>query len=367
MSTEQVRPLRGWQRRAMVKYLAGSAARFLGRRHPRVGEDDVRPAGGRRTARSARRRADHRRRAHRAPQGAVGAGRGGLRVGPGPEVLQHQTPDLAGVSRRDGHLRPGRSAPDAAPGAHRAAQNPGRLRRDPPRRRRQDLGRRDPGSVRRRHPPTCVDGHTVSQRRQPDPVRHLHVRPRRNRAFGGRSQLRLCRSARRRRGPAGGVPRLFRGGALARQRRRRARGTTGRAAVRRADRAGLADGAGPGRSMDARGDRGRRPTAAPAAHARARRRRHDHRLRSDRRARLREAADHDHLGSAHAGAVRRPRIVNAHKPIRREHQPLAGRGAHGVRGCRRAPAVGRDLRHERLDAAVLRAGRRAVRAVSPAG
>ena len=53
--------------------------------------------------------------------------------------------------------------------------------------------------------------------------------------------------------------------------------------------------------------------------------------------------------------------------IRRGHQPVAGRGAHGLRRRRRAPAVGRDLRHQRLDAAVLRAGHRPVRAVAPAG
>ena len=53
--------------------------------------------------------------------------------------------------------------------------------------------------------------------------------------------------------------------------------------------------------------------------------------------------------------------------IRRGHRPVAGRGAHGLRRRRRAPAVGRDLRHQRLDAAVLRAGHRPVRAVAPAG
>ena len=46
---------------------------------------------------------------------------------------------------------------------------------------------------------------------------------------------------------------------------------------------------------------------------------------------------------------------------------LAGRGAHGLRGRRRPPAVGRDLRDQRLDATVLRTGDRAVRAVTAAG
>ena len=52
-------------------------------------------------------------------------------------------------------------------------------------------------------------------------------------------------------------------GALAGQRRRGARRTAGRAAVRRADRTGVAHGAGPRRRMDARGDRRGRSAAAP--------------------------------------------------------------------------------------------------------
>lgn len=273
----------------------GAAPRFPGGGDPGLGQDDVRAAGGRRTARPARRRAGHRRGAHRAPQGAVGAGRGAARPGAGPAVLQQQPADRAGVPRRDGDLRSGRRAPHAAPGAHRAAQDAGHLRRDPSRRRRQDVGRCHPRGVRRRHPPARVDGHAVSQRRQPHPVRAVRGRTRRGAPLAGRPHLRLSRGAGRRRGPAGGLSGLLRGGTLARQRRRGARGAAGRAAVGRADRPGLAHRAGPGRGMDARGHRGRRSTAAPAACPHSRRRRHDHRLRPGRGPRLRDPADRDHV------------------------------------------------------------------------
>lgn len=119
--------------------------------------------------------------------------------------------------------------------------------------------------------------------------------------------------------------------------------------------------------MDARGDRGRRPAAAPETRARARRRRHDHRLRPHGGPRLRRPADGADLGGADGGAVRRSRIVRAHQRIRRRYQPVAGGGAHGVRRRRRAPALGRHLRHQRLDSPVLRPGHRPVRPVTQAG
>ena len=78
-------------------------------------------------------------------------------------------------------------------------------------------------------------------------------------ALAGRPHLRLRRGAGRRRGPAGGVHGLLGRGALARQRRRGTRGTPRRAAQRRADRPRMAHRAEPGRRVDARGDR-RPPT-----------------------------------------------------------------------------------------------------------
>ena len=51
----------------------------------------------------------------------------------------------------------------------------------------------------------------------------------------------------------------------------------------------------------------------------------------------------------------------------RHERALAGRRPHGVRGRRRPAAGRRRLRHQRLDAAVLRAGRRPLRPVPAAG
>src|ERR1700677_4408144 len=89
--------------------------------------------------------------------------------------------------------------------------------------------------------------------------------------------------------------------------------------------------------------------------------------RPGRSPRLRRPAEEVDLRSADGRALRRSRIVVAHQRIRREHQPVAGCGAHGVRRRRHTSAGGRDLRHKRLDTAVFRTGRRPVCAISPAG
>ena len=65
-----------------------------------------------------------------------------------PEVLELDGADVVGVPRRRRHLRAGRQPPDPAPGAHREPPHSGDLRRDPPRRRREELGRRHPRGVR---------------------------------------------------------------------------------------------------------------------------------------------------------------------------------------------------------------------------
>ncbi len=229
---------------------------------------------------------------HLKTQWAQAAARMGIALD--PKFSNSNSADVVGVPRRRRHLRPGGQPPDPAPGAHREPQDAGGLRRDPPRRGRQELGRRHPGGVRRRDPTARADRDAVPQRRHRDPVRHLRAGIRRLRALAGRPHLRLLRRPGRRRGASGDVHGLLRGGPLARQRGRGARGPARRAADRRADRTGVEDRAEPGRRVDARGDRrGRHPAARPAR-ARARRRRHDHRLRPDRRPRLRRAAGQDH-------------------------------------------------------------------------
>ena len=82
-------------------------------------------------------------------------------------------------------------------------------------------GEADPRGVRRRHPPAGADRHPVPQRRQPDPVRELRARRRRAAALAGRPHLRLLGRAGRRRSPPGRLPGLFRRGPLARPARAR--------------------------------------------------------------------------------------------------------------------------------------------------
>ena len=69
-----------------------------------------------------------------------------------------------------------------------------------------------------------------------------------------------------------------------------------------------------------------------------------------------------HRREADARALRRRGLVGADRGVRRERVALDGGRAHGVRGRRRAAAVRRRLRHLDVDAAVLRPGRRPVRA-----
>jgi len=104
---------------------------------------------------------------------AVGAGRGEGGDRAGSEVLQLVGADVVGVPRCRRHLCAGGQPPDPAPGAHGELPHPCRLRRDTPRRRREELGRRHPRGLRRRDAAAGADGYAVPQRRQPNPVRHL--------------------------------------------------------------------------------------------------------------------------------------------------------------------------------------------------
>ena len=74
----------------------------------------------------------------------------------------------------------------------------------------------------------------------------------------------------------------------------------------------------------------------------------------------------DHRRAGRRRALRRRRGLEADRGVRRGRSAVDGRGADGVRGRRRAPARGGRVRHRGLDAAVLRAGDRTVRAGAPA-
>ena len=93
-----------------------------------------------------------------------------------PKFSNSSAQNSDGVPRRRRHLCAGGQAPRPSPGAYANSSYAGGVRRDSPRRRREDVGRRDPGGVRRRDPTTRFDRYTVSQRRQPDPVHHLSAR-----------------------------------------------------------------------------------------------------------------------------------------------------------------------------------------------
>ena len=133
-----------------------------------------------------------------------------------------------------------------------------------------------------------------------------------------RPRLRLRRGAGRRRGAAGGVPRLLGPVELAHQRGRGVHRAAGRAADRRADGAGVAHGARPGRRVDpGRAGRGR-----PAADG-APRRRHARRGRPGDRVR----PDHGAGVRGDPGATsraRRPPSCSPTSRARRRGSPLRG-------------------------------------------
>ena len=122
---------------------------------------------------------------------------------------------------------------------------------------------------------------------------------------------------------------------------------------------GVVDAVGAGRGGPP-ADRGTPP--------RARRRRAGDRHRPGLRARLRRAAEADQRGASRPSCCRtRRRRRRGSRTFTESDDALDGRGADGVRGRRRAPAGGRRLRHHHLDAAVLRPGRRPLRARPGAG
>ena len=283
--------LRGWQRRAMVKYLTAAPRDFLAVATPGSGKTTfaLRIAGELLADGTVERITIVVPTEHLKIQWAKAAARIGISLD--PKFSNSNAPELRRVPRRRRHLRPGGQPPRPAPGAHREPQDAGRLRRDPPRRRRQELGRGGPRGVRRRDPPAGADRHAVPQRRQPDPVRHLRARTRRLRALDApttstatptRSPTAWC-------GRWCSWPtRASRAGATAPARNTRP-GSASRSTPSRPPAAWRTALNPAGEWMPAVHRRGRQATAAEAP-ARARRRRHDHRLRPDRGQGLRRAA-----------------------------------------------------------------------------
>ncbi len=216
--------LRGWQRRALVRYLAARPRDFLTVATPGSGKTAfaLRVAGELLSEGVVDQITVVVPTEHLKTQWALAGAAVGIALD--PKFSNSARADILGVPRRRRHLCASGEPPDPAPGAHREPPHARRLRRDPPRRRHQELGRGDARGVRRRHPPALPHRYAVPQRRQSDPVHQLRARRRRaSAAFAGRPRLRLRRRARRRRGAAGGLHGLLGRGALARQRRRGAR------------------------------------------------------------------------------------------------------------------------------------------------
>ena len=185
---------------------------------------------------------------------------------------------------------------------------------------------------------------------------------RRHPALGRRLHLRLRPRAGRPRRPPGAVHGLLRRDEVAHPRRRRDPRPAGRAAHQGHARAGAAHGPRPAGVVDAGGARGRRQAALGSTPPHARRRWAGDRLRPGLRPRLRRAAPQDHRRGAGRGALRREGRVEEDRPVRRLRRAVDGRGPDGLRGRRRAPPGRRGLRHHHRHPAVLRAGRRPLRA-----
>ncbi len=224
------------------------------------------------------------------------------------------------LPRRRRHLRAGRRAPGAAQGAHGEPHDAGHLRRGPPRGRRAVLGRRREGGVRPGQAQARADRDAVQVGREPDPFRHLRPGGGRVQAVRLRLRLRLRARAGRRRGAAGDLPRLLRRDALAHQGGRRDQRDPGHAHDQGPDRAGLADGARPGRRLDPAGARGRGQAAHRGAAGNAGRGRPGDRLRPRDGARLRGAAAQDQRRAARRGAVRRPHREQEDLRVRRSRR-----------------------------------------------
>ena len=168
--------LRAWQREAIGRYFETGPRDFLAVATPGAGKTTFALTIAAELLVAAGRRPDHRGRADRAPQDPVGRGRRAGRHPDRPGVLRRQGAHQQGLRRHRGHLRRGGGQPAGAPGPHRAVQDPGDPRRDPPRRRRAVLGRGRARGVRAGAATARADRHAVPLRREPDPVRHLRAR-----------------------------------------------------------------------------------------------------------------------------------------------------------------------------------------------
>ena len=154
-------PLRGWQRKALLEYLRRRTEDFTAVATPGAGKTTF-------ALRIA---------AELLADGTVEAvtvvaptehlkTQWAERRGPGRHPARRRVPQrrpalLGRLPRRGRHLRPGRHGPAGAPAAHHDPPHPGHPRRDPPRRRLPDLGRRRQGRLRAGRTP--ADAHRYAR------------------------------------------------------------------------------------------------------------------------------------------------------------------------------------------------------------
>ena len=264
--------LRAWQAEALRRYLETSPRDFLAVATPGAGKTTfaLRVAAELLHARIVRKVIVVAPTEHLKVQWADAAAKVGIQLDPGLggsrkgriQAVRRGGRHLRGGGRRDVHLR----------GHGRPRTDPGDPRRGAPRRRRAQLGRRRPRGVSARHAPAGADRHAVSQRPEPDPVRHLRRTARRRKGQPCRLHLRLRRGAARPRRPSGGVHELRRADAVAHQVRRDVRRQPRRGTDQGRHRPGLAHRPRPEGRVDLGGARCGRPATDRGAPARPGRR-----------------------------------------------------------------------------------------------
>ena len=355
------RPLRDWQQRALAQVRERPAGAFLASATPAAGKTTF----GLRVAHDLLSRGAVRRVCVVAPTVHIcrqWARRGGF-AGHRPRArpAQRRGPRAGRLRRCGRHLRLDRGRPGAARAHREVARHAADRRRAAPHGR---AGRLGPGRRAGLHPralPAAAVGHAVSVRQHGDPLGHLRRR--------GRQLVRLRLLVHRRAGgrglPADHLPRLRRRDGVGLRRPPAPVRLRHRPAARRVG-PPAAHGARPRGRLDRERPARRRPAARRGARRRPRRRgRAGGGRRQGARGRAGRPAGRDHREAASRGHLRRPGRLGRDRPLRRRRRALAGVGADGQRGRRRAPPARGRVRHRRAHRAVLPPGGGPLRAPHP--
>ncbi len=163
--------LRPWQRAAYERFRASADPDYLAVATPGAGKTTFALACARASlAEEPRTLVVVAPTSHLKMQWSLAAHRLGLQLDPDWSPGDGLARDVHGLVTTYQQIATGNTAAKLRRTVGRRVRDP---RRDPPRRPRHGLGRRHPGRVRARRPPTVAVGHTLSQRRRADPVRAL--------------------------------------------------------------------------------------------------------------------------------------------------------------------------------------------------